>query len=160
MVDIGVWPTEVNVTLGLTRDINAYGIFSQEGLENWLTWEAVWTSSDKQLQQNWPTDPGVVFGVAPGTVTITASYGDFSAECTVTIRDREVVSIEIGPDPPCLQGRVQQFVAIASFDQGPTMEITGDVVWSSSDSSVAAPLKPTPVSSQHRHLVGSPFLPL
>ena len=147
MVDIGVWPTEVNVTLGLTRDINAYGIFSQEGLENWLTWEAVWTSSDETIATvgNWPTDPGVVFGVAPGTVTITASYGDFSAECTVTVRDREVVSIEIGPNSPTVPpDRVQQFVAIASFDQGPTMEITGDVVWSSSDSSVAAAIEAYP----------------
>ena len=139
MVDIGVWPTEVNVTLGLTRDINAYGIFSQEGLENWLTWEAVWTSSDETMQ---PWGIGlqisVVFGVAPGTVTITASHGDFR-RCTVTVRDRGELSIEVGsghraPD----RTTVRRY---RLFRSRPTMEITGDVVWSSSNSSVAAAIE-------------------
>jgi uncharacterized protein YjdB len=135
------------VTLGLSRDINAYGIFSQEGLENWLTWEAVWTSSNDSIATvgNWPSDPGTVYGIAPGTVTITASVGDFSAGAIVTVRDREVVAIEIGPATPTVPpDRVQQFVAIASFNQGPTQDITGDVEWSSSDSSIAAAIEAYP----------------
>lgn len=147
MTGIGVWPEETGVPVGLGVDINAYGIFSQEGLENWLTWEAVWTTSDESIAtvENWPQNAGRVTGVAPGSVIITASVGDFSAEALVNVRNREVVSIEIGPENPVVPpDRIQQFVAIGTFDNGASRDITEDVVFSSSDSTVAAVIEAFP----------------
>ncbi|MBL90606.1 MAG: hypothetical protein CMH56_02180 [Myxococcales bacterium] len=141
MTGMGVWPTETTVTVGLGVDVNAYGIFSEEGLENWLTWEAVWSSSDASIATvgNWPVDPGRITGITPGSAVVTASVGDFSADVFVTVKDREIVAIEIGPENPVVPpDRIQEFIAIATFDDDSTLDVTDDTTFTSSDSTVAA----------------------
>ena len=130
MTGIGVWPEETGVPVGLGVDINAYGIFSQEGLENWLTWEAVWTTSDESIAtvENWPQNAGRVLALPRGVIITAASVEDFSAEALVNVPE-SVVSGEVGPEAGGASGQIQQFVAIGTFDNGADRDITEDVVF-------------------------------
>tara|TARA_B100000683_G_scaffold253935_3_gene272129 strand:+ start:5910 stop:8786 length:2877 start_codon:yes stop_codon:yes gene_type:complete len=147
MIDIGIWPEQVGVSPGLTQGVNAYALYEQEGVENWITGQAVWTSDNEAIAivDNYPEGAGRITGISHGITTVTATLGNFTATTEVHVHNREVISLELGPPNPILPpDRSQEFVAIATFDVGPSQDVTRDTLFESSNASVAATLTAFP----------------
>jgi subtilisin-like proprotein convertase family protein len=69
------------------------------------------------------SDPNYTMTHVPGTLTITAA---------------ELVSLTVTPSTPFIDvGQNQQFTATGTFSDGTTQDLTGSVVWTSADETVA-----------------------
>lgn len=101
---------------------------------------ADWSSSDPAVatvDQN-----GLVTALAEGTTSITVAYeGHTATGATVTVMgeppDPNLIVIKVFPGQSYLEaGGSQQYLAVGTYDDGASEEL-GDVIWRSSDVSVA-----------------------
>ncbi len=91
--------------------------------------EFTWKSEDESIAT---VNNGVICGVAPGTTKITVTMGDFSAECTVTVKI-SATSLTLDKSSATISTKetVQLLATVAPSN-------TTDVVkWTSADSSIA-----------------------
>ncbi len=95
----------------------------------------VWSTSDNAIVSVSPS--GVLTAVSEGVAQVSASIAGRSASATVTVVQRPVNSIEIGPlAPRLLVGGVIQLVALPRDETGSALS-NRPVFWSSSEPSVA-----------------------
>jgi uncharacterized protein YjdB len=81
---------------------------------------------------------GLATGIAAGTVTITATYGGFTATATLTVTSATPTKIVLTPAARSIQvGLTQAFVATLVYSDNSTAVITDQATWSTSDASVA-----------------------
>jgi uncharacterized protein YjdB len=81
---------------------------------------------------------GLATGIAAGTVTITATYGGFTATATLTVSSATPSKIVVTPAARSIQvGLTQAFVATLVYSDNTTTVITDQATWSTSDASVA-----------------------
>lgn len=115
------------VTLRATASDDAGGVVS--GLPT------AWRSSNPLVAT--VSADGVLTGVAPGSVTVTATIDGVSNVAAVTVRPVPVASVTIDPATATLRlGETQQLTAVALDARGDTL--TDRVVtWTSSDARVA-----------------------
>jgi uncharacterized protein YjdB len=104
--------------------------------ESDVSGDVTWSSSDPDVATVSAT--GVVTGVSTGTAAITASLNGESATVEVeVIRGPPVdISVTVLEDSLAL-GLDTSVIATATYADGSTEDVTGDVTWSSSDESVA-----------------------
>lgn len=132
---IAVTPETPSVQVGKTQQMTATGTYS-DGSTKTITSTVDWTSSDTSEAS--VSSTGLVTGVAPGTVTVTAALDDLSGTTSVTVTIANLASIAITPNnASILSDGSQQFTAIGTLDDGSTVNITDEVTWNSSDTSVA-----------------------
>jgi trimeric autotransporter adhesin len=132
---ISVTPETPSVQTGKTQQMTATGTYS-DGSTKTITSTVDWTSSD--TSEATVSSTGLVTGVAPGTVTVTAALNDISGTTSVTITIANLASIAITPNnASILSDGSQQFTAIGTLDDGTTVNITDEVTWNSSDTGVA-----------------------
>jgi trimeric autotransporter adhesin len=132
---ITVTPETPSVQAGKTQQMTATGTYS-DGSTKTITSTVDWTSSD--TSEATVSSTGLVTGVAPGTVTVTAALDDLSGATSVTITIANLASIAVTPNnASILSDGSQQFTAIGTLDNGSTVNITDEVTWNSSDTSVA-----------------------
>ena len=90
-----------------------------------------WTSSDTSIAT--VTSDGVVKGIAPGSVTISAKAGNITKKCSVTVYKRAVTSVTLSATSKTLYtGDVETLTATVS----PTNATYPTVTWSSANTSV------------------------
>jgi uncharacterized protein YjdB len=77
-------------------------------------------------------------GTSPITATYTGDAGTASGSTTATVTSAKLVSITLVPSTTIAAGTGVQYTAIATFDDGTTLDITNMGAWSSSDPSVVA----------------------
>lgn len=129
LTSIELTPTTLTIARGLTRQLVVNGRYSN-GLTQPVTSMTTWASSSASVATL--SSAGLLTAVAPGTATITATVGTFSANLALTVSDAEVTSIVITPAAPSLGiGRTLQLVATGSFTDGTTQPVTDDATWSS-----------------------------
>ncbi len=87
-----------------------------------------WATSDASIAT---VANGTVRGVKEGTATITASIGDSSATCSVTVKTRRTMQISQAEATIDLSAEQKTVTLTATCSDG------GEVTWSSSDESVA-----------------------
>jgi Big-like domain-containing protein len=136
---IEVTPVNQSVPAGRSQQFTATGKFSDTTTRN-LTDEVAWTSSDTAVAQvsNADGSRGVAKGLARGTTTITATLDNISAPATFTVTDVALVSIGVTPVNPSVPlGLHQAFTATGTFTDDTTLDLTNDVTWESSDTTVA-----------------------
>ena len=81
---------------------------------------------------------GVVIAVAAGTTTITATYSGKTATSAITVSPLVLQSIAITPPSATLAiGGTSPLTVTASFDTGPTANVTSTATYATSASSVA-----------------------
>ena len=96
----------------------------------------VWSTSDNAIVSVSPS--GVLTAVSEGVAQVSASIAGRSASATVTVVQRPVSSIEIGPlAPRVLVGGVIQLVALPRDETGTALP-ERPVFWSSSEPGVAS----------------------
>ena len=136
-IQVSSQTTSVPETIQLP--FTAIGVF-QDSNQLDLTSVVTWTSSAPAVAtiSNVPNSDGVATGVSMGTTTIGASFQGQSDSANLTVTNVTLVSIAVTPANPSISlGSTQQFTATGSFTQGPDINITNQVAWSSTDPAVA-----------------------
>jgi len=131
--------TPVNPTIapGTTLAFSATGTFSDGVTTVDLTNSVRWQTSNYAVA--YMNRSGVAYGIASGTVTISATYfGLASATTSLTVSNATLQSISVTPASPTVTlWSPQAFAAIGTFSDGSQQDITNVSRWRSSDWSVA-----------------------
>jgi hypothetical protein len=139
ITQIQVTPFAPTVPVQFETQLAATAIYS-DGTNRDVTALATWTSGDPATAgvANAAATKGLVLGVQGGTATITAHYGGVAGSTDVTVSSAALKSLAVAPvSPATVAGSVQPFTATGSFDDGSTLDVTTEVTWTSSDTSVA-----------------------
>jgi len=139
--ELFIWPPQLDIAPGVSEQLYLVGTYaSVPGDYEYLTAEAIWESNDPGIASvgNWPSEPGLLRARTPGVFTITARLGDQSASQTFQVRDLQVTGLELSPPDPLLPiDSIQAFVALASFEDGSTRDVSADTSFTSDDNTVA-----------------------
>ena len=139
LVSIDVNPPEVTVPPVFSVQVQATGTFDFNDYQDGVTGSSVWSSADESIAiaMNPPLNAGRIVGVASGQTTVTVAKEEISQAVPVTVDDRVLVSLQVGPHEAIIPtDQIQEYVAIATFDNGSTMDVTRDVQFETSDSTV------------------------
>ena len=140
LTSINITPPSVSIAKGTTAQLVATGVYSDNTTQD-LTAAVSWSSSDqtKAFVSNAPGSEGVVTGAGVGSATITATQDGVAAMAVVTVTGATLTSITITPPSTSLaKGTSQQLTATGTFTDQSTQDLTRFVLWTSSDSTIAA----------------------
>ena len=121
-----------------TVQLTATGTYDDEATAD-VTADAEWTSSDEEVAT---VDGGLVTAVGAGEATITATVGEVSGTQSVTVEaaeeEPELIGVEFSSSKTqILDGRTEQIIATATYDDESTEDVTAQVTdWVSSDEEV------------------------
>lgn len=130
----------VSIANGTQFEFTATGHYSDSSTQN-LTNDVTWTSSSPQIStiQNSTESRGVSRGVSEGLSLITASYSGISNSTNLTVTTATLSSIALQTSNSTLvAGITQNIIATGTYSDNSTQDISNDVTWVSSDTSVAA----------------------
>jgi uncharacterized protein YjdB len=134
LVSITISPANGRVQKGTSLKFTATGNYS-DGSTATLT-NVTWRSSKNNLANM--RSSGIMHAKKAGTLTVTASTSGVTGSTSVTIGTGTLVSVDITPaNPTVAHGGTQQFVALGSFTDGSTQDVSINSHWSSTISSVA-----------------------
>jgi trimeric autotransporter adhesin len=137
LAEIQVTPVDPQVPAGLTQQLTATGIYTDNSSQN-LTATAQWSSSDATVATvgNDAGDKGLVTGVAASETpaTITAAVGGVSGTTEVTVTSGVVQQIDVQPATASLPrfGFKQRYTATGRLSDGGTIDLSSQVTWSKS----------------------------
>jgi hypothetical protein len=140
LVSISVTPySPANLAVGSTQRFVATGIYS-DGTTPVITSQVTWTSSNSSIAG---IATGLATGVAVGSTSITASESGItspSVTLTVITSASGLSSIAVTPAFPADLGvgASLPLVALGTYADGTTADITSKVTWVSSNTAVAA----------------------
>jgi uncharacterized protein YjdB len=134
LVSIAVSPSNSRVQKGTSLKFTAVGTYS-DGSTATLT-SVSWHSSKNNLANM--RKNGILHAKKAGTLTVTASAFGVTGSTSVTIGTGTLTSIDITPaNPTVAHGATQQFVALGTFSDGSTQDVSINSHWSSTIPSVA-----------------------
>jgi hypothetical protein len=142
-----VSPSTASVPETIEIPFTAKGNFA-DGQKLDLTAAATWTSSAPSIAtvSNVANTSGVATGISTGPATISAVFIGQSGSAALTVTNATLNSIAVTPANSSISlGSSQQFTAKGTFSDGSVLNLTNQVNWSSSDSSVAV-IKPSGVA--------------
>lgn len=146
IMTIAVTPSAVTLEVNATQGFEAMGTYT-DGSERSVTASVMWTSSDPAVAtvSNEVGRRGLATPVTTGTVTISAvdpqsgvSSDDSASSATLAIVPPQLVSVTVLPATPNIPvGLSVQMQAFGIYSDNSGQEITGSVIWSSSNQAVA-----------------------
>lgn len=135
-----VLPPNATITVGATQQFTATGIYN-DGTRQDLTNVVGWSSSNTSVASinNALVKPGLATAVTAGATVITASLTGIKGTANLTVlAPVQVVSIVVTPANPIVGvKRTQPFVAIATYSDGTTKDITATATWNSATTTIA-----------------------
>ena len=134
---ITVTPTNPSIAVGASQPFTATATYSDASTRD-VTAFATWASADETVAAI--NDAGTVLGVkAGGPVNITAAFGGQVGGTTITVTSPvTMLSQAITPTTSSLfVNDTQGFIAIATFSDASTVDVTRQVTWTSSAPAVA-----------------------
>jgi uncharacterized protein YjdB len=130
---IVVSPDERRLEVGENLQLEARS--SRDGALSGAPTGLTWTSSDTTVADVTPA--GLVTGMAPGTASVTAKFGTFTANCSLSVESARVASLELTPRRRRLEvGSSERFSCVLRDARGATVD--GTPTWSSSNPSIAS----------------------
>jgi uncharacterized protein YjdB len=142
LASIAIKHSSTSISVSSSQQLTATGSYSDGSTQD-ITKTVAWTSSDTTkatVQSTGQANPGLVTGVAAGSVTITAALNGMSDNAALTITSAPVTlsSISVSPlDPTMDAGATQQFFATAKYSDNSTQNVTSAAAWTSSDNTKA-----------------------
>lgn len=129
-------PANVSLPVGLTQTVRATGVFSDNTTED-ITESVTWTSANPATAT--VTNTGLVTAVQAGTTSVTATSGNLSAVAPVTVLPLRLTGLSVAPSSASLpKGAVQAFNATGTFNNNTTRDVTEEVTWTTTNTSVLA----------------------
>ena len=143
LVSIAISPSNGRVQIGTSLKFTAVGTYSDGSTATLVT--VSWRSSKNNLANM--RGNGILHAKKAGTLTVTASAFGVTGSTSVTIGTGTLVSVDITPaNPTVAHGGTQQFIALGTFSDSSTQDISINSHWSSTVPSVAtianAPVNP------------------
>jgi uncharacterized protein YjdB len=139
LMSIDVSPATPSVAAGLTLSFNATGHFSDSSTLD-ITQLVLWQSSDNGVAtiSNFDSTRGTITAVSQGTTTISATLGSITGTTPLSVTNAQLTSIQVTPaNPAAVVGGTVQMTAIGAFTDTSQQDITSQVTWASSDTTVA-----------------------
>jgi uncharacterized protein YjdB len=136
LASISVTPQNLVLPKGGNQQFTATGLYTDGTTQN-ITSSVQWTSSNPGIAST--SVSGMAQAIATGTVQVTASAGaGISGQSSMTVSPAALVSIAVTPSNTSVaRGTKQQFAATGTYTDGSTQDLTGSVLWSSSDTGIA-----------------------
>ena len=132
---IAVSPANASIAKGRTQQFTATGMYSDGSSQN-VTNSVTWTSSNPAIAAI--SSAGMASGMAIGNSTIQAALGSATGSAILTVTSALLDSITVTPANPSIpDGATQQFMAVGSYSDGSTQNLTNSVAWASSNTTVA-----------------------
>jgi len=134
---ISVAPATPSIALGTTQQFTATGTYSDLSTAN-ITTSVTWASS-VPATASISAGTGLAHGLVAGTTQITATLGTVaSASIPLKVSTATLKSIAVAPATPSIGlNATQQFSATGTYSDGTTQDISGNVLWTSSNTSAA-----------------------
>lgn len=139
IASIAITPPSPLIVRGTSIQLTATATLS-DGTTQDVTAAATWSSTAETVAalQGGAGERGLVKAVAVGTALISATMGQVIASVLLGVKDATLVSLAVSPVNPVLAGGSrQQLIAIGTFSDQSTQDLSGLVSWSSSDESIA-----------------------
>ncbi len=139
LIAITVTPANVNVAPNTTVQYTATAAFS-DGSTRDITAEATWSASEISVAtiSNQPGSKGLATAVSPGSTTVSAASEGVTGSTLLTVSGPVLVSIKVTPANKTVKFNSKvQYTATGIFSDASTRDITTEVVWSSSDTTIA-----------------------
>jgi 6-phosphogluconolactonase (cycloisomerase 2 family) len=131
-----VTPTNPSAAVGVSEQFVATGIYSDASHQD-LTAQVTWLSSSSAVATI--SSGGMAHGMTGGTTTISASMQNVSGSSTFTVTPAVLNKIEVTPSGPSLaKGSSVQLTAMGIYSDNSTKDLTGQVSWSTSSTTVAS----------------------
>lgn len=140
LTGLEVSPVSVSVARGLTYDFVATGRFS-DGSSSDITDQVTWSSSVPGVASisNANGSRGRASAIAQGTSIITASLSGQSAAAVFVVSPAVLTQLQVSPSSASLpRGLTAPFTVTGIFSDSTSQDLTEQVVWSSSASSIAS----------------------
>ncbi|HVN10696.1 MAG TPA: Ig-like domain-containing protein, partial [Kineosporiaceae bacterium] len=136
LVSVAVTPTRPSIAAGTTVQFTATGTYSDSSTQD-LSGQVQWSSSDTAKASI--SGSGLATGVAPGPTTVSAAIAGKGGSTLLLVTPALLVSVSVTPaSPPLPVGLTQQFTATGTYSDGTTQDLTGQVAWTSSDTTKAS----------------------
>ncbi len=133
---VQVTPTNPSIAAGTSTQLAATALYS-DGSHTDVTTQASWSSSSPS-NATVGASSGHATALVAGTTTITATLQGISGTTTLTVTAATLVSLEVSPAlPQVAAGSTQAFKATGTFSDQTTQDLTADMSWSSSVTTVA-----------------------
>ncbi|MUK31917.1 hypothetical protein GNP44_17750 [Aliivibrio fischeri] len=133
---IQITPASENVVEGNTQQYLAIATYTDNNTAD-VTNSVSWTSSIPTLATI--NTQGLATGVSVGEVRISAVKDEIASNnATLTVVSAAVVSIQVTPPTKSIaKGDTQQYVAVATYNNNTTKDVSDSVSWSSSNTALA-----------------------
>ena len=123
------------VAAGVSEQLTAQGTYTDSSTQA-ITSQVTWQSSDATVAT--VSSSGMLKSLKAGTVTVSATMTSVTGNASVTVSSAVLTAINVGtPSPSLASGGTEQLTATGMYSDSTTLPITTQVVWSSSDSTVA-----------------------
>ena len=134
---ISVVPATPSIAIGTAQQFTATGTYSDLSTAN-ITTSVTWASS-VPATVSITAGTGLASGLAAGTTQITAKLGNVaSASIPLKVTTAILKSIAVAPAAPAIGlNATQQFSATGTYSDGTTQDISGNVLWASTNPSAA-----------------------
>jgi uncharacterized protein YjdB len=139
LVSLAITPTNPSIALGTTLQFTATGTYTDASTQD-LTNTATWSSSNPAVAtlSNAAGGRGLAAGTAQGATTVGALVNGITASTQLTVTPATLVSLAITPTNPSIAlGTNLRLAATGIYTDGSSQDLTTNVTWSSSDSTVA-----------------------
>jgi trimeric autotransporter adhesin len=142
VTSLAVQPKTATLPVGFTQVLTATATYS-DATKLDVTSLAVWSSSDATVAtvanaSSGGVASGTVTSVKVGAATITATFGGSNDTALITTTAAVITEIDVMPSPAMVvAGRQQVFTATAKLSDGTTSNVTTQVTWSSSATTIA-----------------------
>ena len=132
---ISVTPADPAIPVGEVQPFTATGTYSDNSTQD-LTSQVTWASATTSVATI--ASDGLASGLAAGTTTVSATLGDVIGSTVLTVTPAVLEMIMVTPDNPAvLKGATESFMAMGMYSDNSTVDLTSQVTWGSSDTSVA-----------------------
>ncbi len=139
LASIAIGPQAPAIALGTSQQFTATGTYTDGSTQD-VTSVVSWSSSDATVAiiSNTVGSYGLATSSGQGSATITATFSSVSSSTTITVGGPALVSILIAPNGASIPlGTSQQFIALGTYTDGSTQDVTASVTWASDTPAVA-----------------------
>jgi trimeric autotransporter adhesin len=140
LVSIGVTPPYPGIAQNTRQQFTATGIYTDHSTQD-LTAAVTWASANPSVASisNAAGGAGLASAAGLGSSTITATLGGVSGSARVTVTTAALVSISVTPPASSIaKGTTQSLTATGVYSDNTAQDLTAQVSWSSSDSTIAS----------------------
>ncbi len=133
LATIEVSPKILTLPAGNKEPVDLTALYSDLSVVN-INSEAIWSSSNAAVAT---VESGNVVAHSTGSAVLTAAYLGMTTTLQITVSDAELNGISVLPVNQVIPvGLTQQFIATGHYSDGSAADITEQVTWLSSDTSI------------------------